>query len=165
MLDLSTLDRNALEALAMSLLQDSLTKIYNLHAVSMEADSFKNGYLILFDVDDFKRFNTLYGHLGGDTVLQSIAASIREETDFAFRCGGDEFGAFVNCDSLEQAETIGNRVLGRCFEIAVCPSVVSCSIGVVPMRGRSYYEARNECDKLVYAAKERGKACVVASNI
>lgn len=55
--------------------------------------------LLLIDLDDFKRSNTVYGHPGGDHVLQVVGRRLGEATgshDLAARLGGDEFVVLVN---------------------------------------------------------------------
>jgi diguanylate cyclase (GGDEF)-like protein/PAS domain S-box-containing protein len=51
--------------------------------------------LIMIDIDDFKQYNDMYLHLGGDEVLKEtakvISHVIRKEMDWAARFGGDEF--------------------------------------------------------------------------
>ena len=49
--------------------------------------------LVLFDVDDFKRFNDRHGYPEGDRVLAAVATvfSRTSENAFAARLGGDEF--------------------------------------------------------------------------
>ena len=59
--------------------------------------------IIILDIDNFKRFNTLYGHLVGDVVLVSVAKTIFETcqshpslTARAGRFGGEEFLVVLN---------------------------------------------------------------------
>ncbi len=51
--------------------------------------------LAIIDIDSFKAYNDLYGHLAGDNVMKSIAAVIKKSLnragDFAFRIGGEAF--------------------------------------------------------------------------
>ena len=50
--------------------------------------------LLLFDIDDFKRYNDAFGHRVGDNVLREAAVLIRRccrEHDVVARIGGDEF--------------------------------------------------------------------------
>ena len=57
--------------------------------------------LLVFDIDDFKHYNDLYGHLAGDEVLKQAAVLMQRccrGHDVVGRIGGDEF-AVVFWDS------------------------------------------------------------------
>jgi len=50
--------------------------------------------LLLFDIDDFKRYNDKYGHHAGDEILREVVRllnSVVRPTDRVCRIGGDEF--------------------------------------------------------------------------
>jgi PleD family two-component response regulator len=50
--------------------------------------------LLIFDIDDFKHYNDIYGHLAGDEVLKQAAVLMRRccrGHDVVGRIGGDEF--------------------------------------------------------------------------
>jgi GGDEF domain-containing protein len=50
--------------------------------------------LLLFDIDDFKKYNDLYGHGVGDDILRQTASLMRRccrEHDLVARISGDEF--------------------------------------------------------------------------
>jgi diguanylate cyclase (GGDEF)-like protein len=50
--------------------------------------------LLLFDIDDFKRYNDAYSHAAGDEILREVARLIKGTTrsqDIVARIGGDEF--------------------------------------------------------------------------
>ncbi|MBN2316169.1 MAG: GGDEF domain-containing protein, partial [Sedimentisphaerales bacterium] len=50
--------------------------------------------LLVFDIDDFKRYNDLYGHATGDEILKQAAVLVRHccrSHDVVGRIGGDEF--------------------------------------------------------------------------
>ncbi len=50
--------------------------------------------LLLFDIDNFKRYNDLYGHSTGDEILKKAAILVRRccrSHDVVGRIGGDEF--------------------------------------------------------------------------
>jgi diguanylate cyclase (GGDEF)-like protein len=70
--------------------------------------------LLLLDVDDFKQFNTLYGHPGGDRVLIRLAECLRSAVragDLAARLGGDEFAVLVSRPTHAGMEALAARVL------------------------------------------------------
>jgi diguanylate cyclase (GGDEF)-like protein len=58
--------------------------------------------LVLYDLDYFKQVNDEFGHQFGDAYLNKMAHSlrsaIREDVDFAFRFGGDEFAMVIFAD-------------------------------------------------------------------
>jgi PleD family two-component response regulator len=50
--------------------------------------------LLIFDIDDFKKYNDLYGHGVGDEILKETASLMKRccrEHDLVARLGGDEF--------------------------------------------------------------------------
>jgi len=50
--------------------------------------------LITMDIDNFKKYNDIYGHLTGDEMLKQTGKVIKQlsrKVDMAFRYGGDEF--------------------------------------------------------------------------
>jgi len=59
----------------------------------------ENLSLMLFDLDYFKNINDEFGHQYGDEYLKKMAAAmlsiIRQDVDFAFRFGGDEFAILL----------------------------------------------------------------------
>jgi len=60
--------------------------------------------LLVFDIDNFKHYNDVYGHLAGDEVLRQAAVLMRwccREHDVVGRIGGDEF-AVVFWDELQR---------------------------------------------------------------
>ena len=70
--------------------------------------------LLMFDVDNFKKYNDTYGHVEGDRVLRKIGEivrqSIRSNVDSGYRYGGDEFAALLIGATLDQAMTIAERI-------------------------------------------------------
>ncbi len=90
---------NRLQRLA---IVDDLTGLYNAryfrHFLSRTVERAKEMRfpvtLLLFDIDDFKKYNDLYGHGVGDEILKQTAQLMRRccrEHDLVARIGGDEF--------------------------------------------------------------------------
>lgn len=76
---------------------DKLTQIANRKALNDYYDRLGNqkaNYVIaMFDIDGFKKFNDINGHLCGDYVLKEIASIAKNNSlnDFVSRWGGEEF--------------------------------------------------------------------------
>ena len=72
-------------------------------------------FLALIDVDNLKEMNDKYGHLAGDKLLKSVGDiikhCIRENVDWPFRYGGDEFCVILTQVSMEQALATSERFI------------------------------------------------------
>jgi len=69
--------------------------------------------LIMFDIDFFKRYNDLLGHLAGDEALRLLANRLRSNTrgvDILARYGGDEFCIILPETELKQALVQAERI-------------------------------------------------------
>ncbi|MBI5961859.1 MAG: diguanylate cyclase [Chloroflexi bacterium] len=69
--------------------------------------------VIMLDVDEFKKFNDMYGHMIGDLVLKSVATQCRSslrEMDIFGRLGGEEFAAALPDTDLKQAVMAADRL-------------------------------------------------------
>ena len=100
---------------------DGLTGLYNhrqFKKVFAEEVARANRYnktlsIILFDVDDFKKFNDTYGHPNGDIVLQEMAIMLKEllrDCDSLFRYGGEEFVSLLPETPLADAVKVAERI-------------------------------------------------------
>jgi diguanylate cyclase (GGDEF)-like protein len=124
--------------------------------------------LLFCDIDDFKLLNDQHGHLVGDDALrcvgQALAASIRGG-DVAARYGGDEFAVLLLGADATQALQVAERIRQRVGELRVGPGAETTSISIgfatLPGDGASSEELLASADRAMYAAKERGRDCVV----
>ena len=69
--------------------------------------------LLLLDIDDFKRFNDVRGHLHGDRVLRELVEVIRRSVrivDVCARFGGEEFAVLMPGASGTMAFQIAERI-------------------------------------------------------
>jgi diguanylate cyclase (GGDEF)-like protein len=74
---------------------DHLTKLKNRNAWRQDFDNMlgKKCYMMICDIDDFKRFNDTFGHAAGDRVLKTVADCLVDVfgKECCYRFGGDEF--------------------------------------------------------------------------
>lgn len=122
-------------------------------------------YLIIMDVDDFKKINDTYGHMYGDEVLSQVAeiiSSVLKGRGMAGRFGGDEFmvvleGVETETELRRIISTI-NKHINWTFNIDA-GTMVTTSIGIskFPEDGTTYDELFLKADKCLYIAKAKGK--------
>ena len=68
------------------------------HVDSALSGSRSSGFLLLLDVDNFKRLNDTYGHPAGDRVLVAVAGILQDRfgrCGIVGRLGGDEFAVYA----------------------------------------------------------------------
>jgi diguanylate cyclase (GGDEF)-like protein len=132
--------------------------------------------LLLADVDLFKSYNDLCGHLGGDDCLRQIARKIAEtvppQAGTPSRIGGEEFAVILpKCDVAKAAELAGN--LRASIEEMRLPhegnplGIQTLSIGVaagVPDASGKATDLVAAADDALYCAKRLGRNRVEISD-
>lgn len=122
----------------------------------------------VFDVDNFKNVNDVYGHLAGDELLKCVAASIKgicRERDIVGRIGGDEFVALLGgkagigiASVQERLHVCMDKVARFSLEQNVDPPVtLSIGLASVPDEAITYHEVFALADKTLYSVKGKGK--------
>lgn len=135
----------------------------------------RNGfYLLMYDIDNFKKINDTKGHVFGDEVLKKIgetALSIRstDRKELAVRYGGEEFIQLIKAENFEEASKIANA-LRIAFSEIIFPEhpdlKVTISGGLVSCTNPKYTshgKMLEDVDSLLYLAKARGKNQIVDS--
>ncbi|MCK2056076.1 GGDEF domain-containing protein [Methylobacterium sp. 37f] len=119
--------RETLEATRLESLTDPLTGLSNrkhfedsLGQLVRGASAATPACLIVIDVDSFKRFNDVYGHITGDQVLRLVALVMREHVKagaILARFGGEEFAMLLpdtgRAAAYAIAETVRTSVMAR----------------------------------------------------
>jgi diguanylate cyclase len=125
----------------------------------------------MIDIDTFKGVNDTYGHVVGNKVLTKIAKALEQtvrNTDFVFRCGGDEFGVVLPGTDLEGATHVADKILHRVETSEMLTSLgysgrVTVSIGISEYRSGSHFETLvAEADQALYMSKRATKNCAKA---
>ncbi len=157
-------------------IHDELTKLKNRKAINeqlkAETKEVKRYHkllsMILIDIDDFKKFNDLYGHQFGDEVLVGVAsvlANTVRETDFLGRWGGEEFIVICPSTDVKQAEELAQRIVKALSAKALNKDqFVTCSFGVSQFEsGETIDRWFERTDLALYKAKELGKNLICLS--
>jgi diguanylate cyclase (GGDEF)-like protein len=127
--------------------------------------------VIMIDIDFFKDYNDIYGHVAGDKCLAAVAAEIKRHceraSDLAARFGGEEFTVIMwnmtESQAFSLAEEIRNGVAGLKIEHtgSAVADVVTISLGVVASipdgetTSNEWYI--QQADKYLYEAKKTGR--------
>lgn len=159
--------------------QDALTKVLNKERISqylMEAMDCRRRegarIAVLFvDIDDFKAFNTHYGHNVGDQVLLFIAALLARETGGTVgRVGGDEFLVVVENEAvLHELELYLDRIQkqaesqfvvrgsGANLSVTCCIGAVRIDLKTESSRSLTPEKLIGMADEAMYQVKNSGK--------
>ena len=162
-----------LDVLSDDICKDALTGIYNKKIIETKIHKIYNTNkyksIAFIDVDDFKKFNTLYGHNFGDEVLITLcevinSAITKYDNTYFIRVGGDEFIIFsLDFNKEEFTELLnkivndisntkipfGNKKVGVKITVGLaCTDSDNCS---------KFIELYNLADKRNRIAKKNGK--------
>ena len=165
-----------LEQLAIT---DSLTGIYNRRYFNERFEQEFERALryrlpfscVLFDIDDFKKVNDIYGHLVGDFVLKEVAqcmVNCTRRVDILARYGGEEFVILLPQTNLHGASVEAERVRAtiekHIFEEMSGERKITISVGVAALNCDTMTVCNDllrAADMALYAAKSDGKNRVV----
>ncbi|MXN45278.1 diguanylate cyclase [Shinella kummerowiae] len=126
---------------------------------------------ILLDIDHFKRFNDVHGHIEGDACLRAISQCIRDTADeasFVFRFGGEEMLVLSPIREPLTALAAAERIRVAIESLAMRhrgleEGCVTVSLGVafaapsqVTLEG-----LLRDADSALYEAKRKGRNMVV----
>ncbi len=153
--------------------KDDLTGIYNkryFHEINKFIKS-HNITFILFDIDDFKYVNDVYGHYAGDMVIKEIGRILLKysnETFHAIRFGGDEFIIIIENANLSQIENIvkniQSEIINSIINIDNKTISITCSFGISIGKINNVDLLMKQADLALYSSKEKGKNCYTIYN-
>jgi len=166
------------ERLAILSTTDELTKLNNKRSFMEYMDIvWKQNHrlnlpitVLMIDVDYFKRYNDVLGHLEGDKALVAVARCIKNhakrETDFVARFGGEEFVCVLPFIDKEEAVNFARALVKKVEDMNIPhpasdhSEYLTVSIGmasIIPDDTYSYTRLLSEADKALYMAKESGR--------
>ncbi len=108
--------------------------------------------LLVVDLDDFRRANSLAGHRGGDEVLKAVADTLRrhDEACTAYRIGGDEF--VLLCGPTEEAE-LQEAAARACRSVARQHRLGSTHFAVTATAGHASWRPESTADEMIEQAE------------
>ena len=127
--------------------------------------------ILMIDVDCFKQYNDLYGHLAGDRCLKQVAQVIkrcaRRTSDLVARYGGEEFVVSLPLTDTTAAQLIATIIQQKLSALGIqhqdspaASGLVSVSIGVasgIPQTHCAPSELIKAADAALYQAKQLGR--------
>lgn len=126
--------------------------------------------VLLFDIDYFKQYNDLYGHIRGDRCLvdiaQTLSLALDGPRDLVARFGGEEFIVLLPGADATVAQKVAERCQRLIHKQAIAHAdsphgqCVTVSVGVgtvVPDASRQPASFIEAVDQQLYAAKKNGK--------
>ena len=151
---------------------DNLTKLHNRYDLYNYIDSIedKSDYVLaIFDIDDFKNTNDLYGHICGDYILKELGKIARETLNegFVARYGGEEFIIIFKANGdykqvVDKLEKLRHRIEDYEFEFNDNVIHITITMGVEPyVDDMSIEEWINKADEKLYEGKYKGKNVTV----
>jgi two-component system, cell cycle response regulator len=156
-------------------LTDALTGLPNRRAVDVWASRELSAaarhdfafWVVMADLDSFKKVNDTYGHDAGDSVLKTFAEILKTHTrqsDLCARLGGEEFLVMMTHSDRGGTKTAVERIRKQFentnFTLGGSIVTATASFGIAGFRGNEPpdWNALVECaDTALYAAKHKGR--------
>lgn len=124
--------------------------------------------IIIFDLDDFKNINDIYGHSAGDEVLRVVAKIAEKElrtTDLIARYGGEEFIILLTHTAANEAQIVAERIRSCLCENNIDYNDkklnITASFGIADTRldlpEEDLEAIISRADSALYTVKEQGK--------
>ncbi|WP_418132148.1 diguanylate cyclase (plasmid) [Variovorax sp. 375MFSha3.1] len=124
--------------------------------------------VVMVDVDEFKKYNDLYGHLEGDECLRRVAHALRatvRRSELVARYGGEEMVLLLPATDAEGALEVAQRARLAVIDLQIPHAAsalgqVSVSLGVaaeIPSLCSTPFELLKAADEALYRAKQEGR--------
>ena len=130
--------------------------------------------VLVYDIDDFKKFNDEYSHVRGDLVLRQVSETVNEmlSTDDAkiFRYNGDEFVAILENISEEELLKKAIRLKDLVEKLHIerndgaLRDCITLTVGCTFATGNEFMERDilSEAETQLFIGKKGAKNCVVS---
>lgn len=158
--------------------RDELTGLFNRHSLARVRQTIWSGEdaaatvaVIMLDIDRFKLFNDVHGHIEGDDCLRAVCRCILREVAGAgetYRFGGEEILVLMTDIEREQANDMAERIRAAIEALGIRNrgladgQVVTASLGVAlgkPTQA-TLEDLLRAADAALYEAKRGGRNTV-----
>lgn len=150
---------------------DSMTGLYNRRSfyqiakkvLQLAQRNSEKLYVIMFDIDNFKKINDTYGHDVGDKVIIALSKTLEKcirKSDIAARWGGEEFLVLLPQTDEKGALIIAEKIRKTIEQLSVQEIQFTVSIGISSFEHSEYShidDAIKKADTALYEAKNTGK--------
>ncbi|HBO83548.1 MAG: hypothetical protein A2073_08495 [Deltaproteobacteria bacterium GWC2_42_11] len=169
-----------LERVEQLAITDELTGLYNHRYFSntlsneiFRAKRYKHSMsLVIIDIDNFKNYNDLYGHIYGNFILSAMADIFKKsvrKTDTVARYGGEEFAIILPETDKETAAMLAEKIRKEISDSCspeknrqiMCGVTVSIGVAVLGEDADDEEDLVKRADEAMYHAKRSGKNRVV----
>ena len=129
--------------------------------------------LVMVDIDFFKRYNDLYGHLAGDECLRRVArilaSCVKRSGELVARYGGEEFALLLPGTDENEAALVAQHCNEEMQKARIphgdspVSPWLSLSIGVATATANQELLPESlleRADSALYRAKDSGRGCV-----
>ncbi|MGN7296525.1 GGDEF domain-containing protein [Ferdinandcohnia sp. SAFN-114] len=149
--------------------RDPLTGLYNMRYFESRVKKVSNQrkkYIVMIDIDHFKKVNDTFGHLNGDSVLKNVAQTlykiVHPYKSILGRYGGEEFILLLEAESKEKlmniVSDIRSGIESTPFWADNKKLSITVSIGVTELKDPDHlYQAIEKADNSLYASKQNGR--------
>lgn len=174
--DVKIIDASAFVETAQLAIADGLTGLFNhryfqdrlLRDITRAKEDGGCLSLLMLDLDQFKLYNDINGHIAGDVALKEVAGLLRrnlKRDDLVARYGGEEFAIILLGVDRSAARAVAERIRARVKEAPfpnekVLPGghlTVSIGVAECPTDAEERNDLIAAADRALYAAKRGGR--------
>lgn len=160
-------------------MRDALTGALNRRAFDVDLLRYLERYdesgnifsILLCDVDYFKQYNDIHGHVEGDKALQDVTqtlSTVLRDRDNLYRYGGEELLIILDNTDKVQAQNVGLRALEQIRNLQLTHPKSEFGFLTISIGCATISETENTteslielADKRLYQAKQNGRNCLI----
>lgn len=161
---------------------DSLTQVFNRRYFDQRygkeigrAQRYQRSLsLLMIDIDHFKRYNDVLGHVAGDEAIRAVASLLEKslrKADVVCRYGGEEFVVILPEIGTEPATKVAEKLRKAVMAVHFAGEdklpekqlTISIGVAAFPEHGDSAEVILKSADKALYRAKEAGRNRVLVA--